>query len=367
MHEFSQTADLVDWKSTPYFYASADSTPLFVMAMEDYLNISGDEGFLRQHWDAVKRAWAFTRAHDSDGDGIYENTEGTGWVESWPPGMPHQEIYLAALDQQSCDAFARLAARMGDGAASADARRQAETSARTWMPYFDSAARFYAFSRNADGTLDRTATIYPSVAWWTRPPFARPMPATCSPAGRRTNSPPTGARAIISAADFLLRSHQLPPGHRLAALHRLGIARRISRRPPAFRIRAPDAERRPHLGAGSRRRHRTALGRILPAARPQQFASALVFRYGLLACVRGLFGLDWDAAANELSVTRLLPADWDHAKLSNIPMGTRHLDLEIRRENGMLLIHAIEARSAKPRGHHRPSDVPRARRDRCQW
>ena len=37
MHEFAQSADLVDWKSTPYFYASADSTPLFVMAMEDYV------------------------------------------------------------------------------------------------------------------------------------------------------------------------------------------------------------------------------------------------------------------------------------------------------------------------------------------
>ena len=97
MHEFSQTADLVQWKSLPYFYAAADATPLFVMAMEDYVKTSGDMAFLRAHWDSVRRAYAFTRAHDSDGDGIYENTEGTGWVESWPPGMPHQEIYLAAL------------------------------------------------------------------------------------------------------------------------------------------------------------------------------------------------------------------------------------------------------------------------------
>ena len=58
MHEFAQSADLVDWKSTPYFYASADSTPLFVMAMEDYVNASGDAAFLRRHWDAVRRAYA---------------------------------------------------------------------------------------------------------------------------------------------------------------------------------------------------------------------------------------------------------------------------------------------------------------------
>jgi glycogen debranching enzyme len=83
MHQYSQTGGLVDWKTRPYFYAAADSTPLFVMAMEDYVNVSGDIDLLQANWDAVRRAWGFTRAHDSDGDGIYENTEGTGWVESW--------------------------------------------------------------------------------------------------------------------------------------------------------------------------------------------------------------------------------------------------------------------------------------------
>ena len=88
MHEFSQSADLVDWKATPYFYASADSTPLLIMTVADYLRASADMGYIRQNWTAIQKAWKFTRAHDSDGDGIYENTEGTGWVESWPPGMP---------------------------------------------------------------------------------------------------------------------------------------------------------------------------------------------------------------------------------------------------------------------------------------
>jgi hypothetical protein len=83
MHQYSQTGGLVDWKTRPYFYAAADSTSLFVMAMEDYVNVSGDIDLLQANWDAVRRAWGFTRAHDSDGDGIYENTEGTGWVESW--------------------------------------------------------------------------------------------------------------------------------------------------------------------------------------------------------------------------------------------------------------------------------------------
>jgi glycogen debranching enzyme len=138
------------------------------MAMEDYVSASADVSFLGRNWEAIKRAYAFTRAHDSDGDGIYENTEGTGWVESWPPGMPHQEIYLAALDQQSAEAISRLAAIMKDDALSGNARPKAdEIRAKLESEYYGTGERFYAFSRNSDGSLDHTATIYPAVAWWT--------------------------------------------------------------------------------------------------------------------------------------------------------------------------------------------------------
>ncbi len=37
-----------------------------------------------------------------------------GWVESWPSGMPHQEIYLALLDQQASVAMSKLAGLLED-------------------------------------------------------------------------------------------------------------------------------------------------------------------------------------------------------------------------------------------------------------
>ena len=168
MHEYSQTAELVDWKNLPYFYASADSTPLIIMAMDDYVSASGDVDFLRKHWEALQLAYTFIRQHDSDGDGIYENTEGTGWVEAWPPKMPHQEIYLAALDQQATESMSRLAALMKNMQLSSSAQEHAmKIRDQIAAEYYDSASQFYAFSRNPDGTLDKTATIYPAVAWWT--------------------------------------------------------------------------------------------------------------------------------------------------------------------------------------------------------
>ena len=169
MHEYSQTADLVDWQSFPYEYAAADATPLFIMAMEDYVNASGDMEFLRNNWDAVAKSWEFERTHDSDGDGIYDNSQGTGWVESWPSDQPpnvppHQEIYLAALDQQASGAMARLSRLMDKDDLTAEAQSRADDIAKKITAEY--AGSMYAFSRNADGTLDKTATIFPSIAWW---------------------------------------------------------------------------------------------------------------------------------------------------------------------------------------------------------
>jgi hypothetical protein len=160
-HEWAQTADLLDWKSLPYAYASADANPLLLMATNDYLKVSGDASFVQANWKALELTWKFECSHDSDGDGIYENTAATGWVESWPPGMPHQEIYLATLDQQASTAMAALAHRAGhDDIARQAELRASKIGAAIEKEYLLPAGDFYAFSRNADGTNDTSPTIY---------------------------------------------------------------------------------------------------------------------------------------------------------------------------------------------------------------
>jgi glycogen debranching enzyme len=167
IHEWAQTAELVDWESLPYAYASADANPLLLMASEDYLKTSGDTRFIQKNWDALERTWVFETSHDSDGDGIYENTEGSGWVESWPPGMPHQEIYLAALDQQASTAMAELAKATGHMDISRQAaNRAAKIGDTIEKEYLLPGGGFYAFSRNANGSVDASPTIFPSVASW---------------------------------------------------------------------------------------------------------------------------------------------------------------------------------------------------------
>ncbi len=340
MHEYSQTADLVDWKSLPYFYASADSTPLFVMAMEDYVGVSGDLAFLRSHWDAVKRAFAFTRAHDSDGDGIYENTEGTGWVESWPPGMPHQEIYLAALDQQSTSAFSRLAALMGEESLAAGARaRSQEIWGRIESEYYNPDTRFYGFSRNADGSRDNSATVFPSVAWWTGRLALRRADDMLDRWASPEFSTDWGARDLSERASYYdpISYHQgsvwpLYTGWLSLAEYRAG--RELSA--CAHLMQNADLTGAQDLGAVTELLSGKFFQPLGRSSSHQIWSAAMI----LTPALRGLFGLDWDALRHTLRLAPNLPASWNRARLRNVPIGGNRMDIDFVRSSGRLQIQA---------------------------
>jgi microcompartment protein CcmK/EutM len=61
--------------------------------------------------------------------------------------------------------------------------------------------------------------------------------------------------------------------------------------------------------------------------------------------VRGLFGLEWSAEGNTLTITPSLPADWNEAKLMRIPVAQSHVDVEMRRNGSMLTVRVSGAGS----------------------
>jgi hypothetical protein len=344
MHEFSQSASSIDWKATPYFYASADSTPLLVMAMWDYVRTSGDLEYLQTNWASVRKAYSFTRDHDSDKDGIYENTEGTGWVESWPPGMPHQEIYLAALDRQSAEAFSHLASLMKEPDLSAAAQaKAAQIQDAIENEYFERTQKFYAFSRNPDGSLDQTATIYPSVAWWDGTlslPNAGPMLSRWASPEFSTD---WGTRDISGKTPFYdpISYHQgsvwpLFTGWVSMAEYRSG--RTLS----AFAHLMQNANLTWDQDLGSVTELLSGafyqpLGR---SSSHQTWSSAMV----LAPMMRGLFGLESNAFDRTLRVDPHLPADWDTAQLRNVPFGKSSLRLEYSRTGGHMIVTVYSQR-----------------------
>ena len=323
MHEFSLTAGQLtgemQWSKFGYEYAAADATPLWVLAVEDYVRTTGDTEFLRAQWDGVKRAYAFERAHDSDGDGVYDNSEGTGWVEQWAAGQPHQELYLAALDEGAARAMSVMAGWMGDAGLASKAAGDASHIAGEVLKYRQ-ADGTYAFSKNMDGSYDRTLSVYPSVAMWSSAsglPAAGAMLSEWSAAHFATD---WGVRAVgdTQAVYDPMAYHQgtvwpLFTGWAAMAEYRGGRPmagyRTLMENVGLTWAQDPGFVTEVISGAFYQ-----PLGR---SSSHQLWSSAMT----LAPAVRGMFGVEVDAMGRSMSVTPRLPASWNGAELRGCGLG----------------------------------------------
>ncbi len=342
MHEYSQTANLIDWQSLQYEYAAADATPLLLMAMNDYLKTSGDLAYVRSHWDNLTRAWNFETVHVSP-DGFYNNNQGTGWVENWSPRLPAQEIYLAALDEEASLAFADLARATGHADLADAATDRAEELAKTLeQEYFVPAQNFYAFSRNPAGTTDDTPTIYPAVAWWDGT-FELQHPSSMLQRWASDEfSTDWGTRDVGSHVSFFdpISYHEgsvwpLFTGWVSLAEYRAGhpLAGYAHLMQNADLTWSQDLGDVTELLSGQ---FFQVLGR---STAHQLWSSAMV----ISPVLRGLFGLEWNASAKTLTVTPRLPADWTTATVRRIPVGNATVDLIFTRQGSDWLVTSSNA------------------------
>ncbi len=342
MHEFSLTAASLtgemQWSNFGYEYAAADATPLFVMAVADYVRTTGDMEFLRAHWDGVKRAYAFERAHDSDGDGVYDNSEGTGWVEQWAAGQPDQELYLASLDESAARAIAALAGWMGDASLAAKTTTDAEHIAGEVAKYRQ-ADGTYAFSKNKDGSYDRTLSVYPSVAMWSSAaglPQSGSMLAQWSGAHFATD---WGVRAVgdTQAVYDPMAYHQgtvWPLFTGWAAMAQYHGGRPMAGyRALMENVRLTWAQDPGFVTEVISGAFFEPLGR---SSSHQLWSSAMT----LTPAVRGMFGIEADAIGHRLRVEPRLPASWDGAELRGVRVGGDLYKVTLRRERGQMTVVA---------------------------
>jgi glycogen debranching enzyme len=337
MHEYSLTAEDLrgdfTWASLGYEYASADATPLFIMAVADYVRTTGDIDFLRAHWGQVKKAYEFDRAHGSDG--VYDNTQGTGWVEAWPPKMPHQEIYLAALDQASSQAIGQMAKVMGEQDLATSAAAQSKHIAEVIATYRQSDGT-YAFSRNSDGSFDPTSTVFPAVALWSEKEGLVSPDAMLSQWASNHFATDWGVRSVNDSAAVFdpISYHQgsvwpLFTGWASLAQYRsdrplAGYAALMDNvnltwaQDPGFVTEVISGKFFQPLGRSSSH---------------QLWSSAMV----LSPAIRGLFGIDADAVHRNLRLRPHLPASWDFAEIRNVRVGGDLYEITLKREHGHLL------------------------------
>ena len=355
MHEYSQTAydPDVHWRSFPYMYAAADATPLFLLAVRDYLRTSGDVAWVQAHRAVIEKAWAFETAptSDTDHDGIYDNSQGTGWVESWPGGMPHQEVYLALLDEEASVAYRDLETALKNPASAAQAATRASTiHATIEREYADAEKGCYAFSHGMDGKPDRTRTVYPAIAWWDETSdAAQPLAHAQSclqQFAAHTLATDWGLRDVASDEPIFngMSYHQgsvwpLFTGWASMAEYRGGQPL-VGEQLLMQNVHLTWAS---DLGAVTELLSGDTYVPFVRSTSHQLWSSAMVAE----SLMRGMLGVTPDAEHFALTVDPHLPADWPRATVENLHLGARTVRVTFERHADGLQVTATAQDGAR--------------------
>jgi glycogen debranching enzyme len=347
-HEISQSASFLDWfNATPYAFASADATPLFIVTVNDYVRCSGDLDFARQKWDNLWRAYQFLQT-TYDAQGLAQNVGvGHGWIEGGPLYPARIELYQASLGLEAVRALSHLAHLLGKEELSQQLAQIFERQKPILDKVFWSAEKkLYTYAlplnnlvgKSGETTLSGGTATYPVSVLATVPMWftqldgdqARTMIQQLAGPDQQTD---WGMR--------LLSSHDLsydPGGYHFGVVW------------PLFTGWASVAEYHYHRalpGYGNLRANALltldgSLGHVtealsgkyyqtLATGSPHQMWSAAMVVNPLLS---GLFGLQADASNCHLDFAPHVPADWDRFSIDNVRLGTVALNLNYEKAPG---------------------------------
>ena len=172
MHELTTAVEIMgreNWENERYFYAAADSTPLYIIALRKYFDASGDIGFIEDIYPSVSKAFDYMIKTDYDGDGLIDNYEGHGWVEGGPLAenqiaKGHTTFYLASLYVKALEDMEYLAFMLKDEYRQ-DMALSLIDKAREALEAYWNEEGFYNHRKYPDGTYGENLTIMPAVGF----------------------------------------------------------------------------------------------------------------------------------------------------------------------------------------------------------
>src|ERR1700674_2938450 len=338
-HEISQGANFVNWfKGYPYPYASADATPLYIIAMNDYVVESGDAAFAKEKWESLRKAYEFLKS-TYDARGLPQNLGvGHGWVEGGPLLPVKTEYYQSGLGAEALRALANLARVTGQEELSKALEKDFEKQRSLVNDSFWIAdKKRFAFALDKNDKKVDEPSVLATVPMW----FGLPNEADAAP-------------MIQQLADF---DHQTDWGMRI-----------ISNRSPLFSGGGY------HYGSvwplftgwasvGEYRYHQTfpaytnlranallaldgSLGHVtevlsgdyyqpLSTSSPHQIWSAAMVVSPLL---RGMFGLAIDAKTGTVTFAPHAPAGWTRFTIRNVRAGAAQMDFIYSKKAGAITL-----------------------------
>ena len=333
-HEISQTASLVNWwTGFPYAYASADATPLFLIAMNDYVTSSGDAAFATSHWDNVWRAYTFLKS-TYDAKGLPRNFGiGHGWIEGGPLLPVETESYQSGLATAALASLASLARIAGKQDEAMTLQQEFEAQRKKINDSFwDSSDHTLVFALDRENKQVRTPTVLTTAPMWFDVFDPQKANATIDHLANWDHAADWGMR-IISEQNPLYG----PTGYHFGSVWPLftgwaSVAQYRNHRP---------LEAYANLRANSLLALDGSLGRVtevlsgayyeeLGTASPHQiWSSAMV----LSPTIRGMLGISVDTANKTVLLAPHAPAGWNDFALRGLSACGGKYDISFHRDD----------------------------------
>ncbi len=339
MHEIAQGANFVPWfKDFPYPYASADATPLFIIAMNDYVTQSGDVAFARESWDRIWKAYQFLRSTYNDQGFPLNYGIGHGWVEGGPLLPVMTEYYQSALGTEALRALSHLAGLLGKDDVQKDLaaefqRKQLSLDQVFWSPE----KKMYAFALDKNDQRVDEPSVLATVPMWFELPEAAHADEMITRLADADHETDWGMRIISSHSKLYDAS-----GYHYGSVW------------PLFTGWASVGEYNYHraLPAYSNLRANAMLTldgslghdtEVLSGDYYQSFSTSSPHQIWSAAMVvspilRGLFGLHTDTLDHRITLAPHIPADWESFAVRNVQVGPVSVDFKFHKTiNNMTL------------------------------
>jgi glycogen debranching enzyme len=361
-HEISQAAGYVNWfKDFHYGFASADATPLYIIAMDDYLQQSGDTGFIKEKWSSIWKAYEFLRS-TWDAQGFPRNEGiGHGWVEGGPLLPVRTEFYQTGVGTEALRALADLAHAAGQDDQTHElgnlfSQQKARLNEAFWIVEKDR----YAFALDSNSKVVDELSVLGTVPMWFGLLDESKANKTIVQLAELEHQTDWGMRIISSSS----------PKYSSQGYHFGSVW-------PLFTGWASVGEYRYHQAQTAYTNLRSnallafdgSLGHVtevlsgtnyepLSTSSPHQIWSAAMVVSPLL---RGMFGLQRDVPKQTLTFAPHTPADWGWYTLKNVEIGTARVDLRSRKTIGELILEVDQNGGGPFKLHYEPAISPRTK------
>jgi hypothetical protein len=347
-HELSQAAGYLDWfKDYPYGYIHGDTTPFYIAACYEYFRMSGDAAFLKQSWPSLKRAYDWCLTTDGDGDGLMDNRRaGLGALEFGALTSIQTDIYLAAAWVRAAYAMQQIAQVSGDTDYAKLAGGHFEKAGQSFRSRFwDAENGRYTYAFNADGKQVKELTPWSAVPLVWNLGDAEQSVQTLEHFNSAELTTDWGIRMLSNKSSYFE-----PLNYNYGAVWPFltgWVATALFQH--NFLIQGYGL-----LTAAVRHTFDNGLGYVTElfsghqniwpqeAVCHQGFSSSgVVFPF-----VRGLLGLDGDAAKKQIVFRPRFPADWKEVSVDHYKIGEETFSLHFQRQETKLSVDIISRRNS---------------------